>query len=107
MPTINGKEVVLIDRLTGKQWWELGSVAAAFEGLGEGASGKDVLRKLDWEDLCTLVRVMVASWEFDAPVGDPDVLESLGIEVVALGLECLGKMGELAPNAGESASART
>jgi len=107
MPQINGKEVMLRDKLTGKMWWELSPVVAAFGGLGEGASPKALFGALEWEDVCRLVRTLVTGWEFDGEPGDPVAMEALGSEVFELAVRCIERMTELMPKQGESASAST
>jgi len=110
MPQINGKEVVLIDHLTGKQWWELAPIVAAFGEAGSGGAvtAKALFRALDWDDVCLLVRVMVAGWEFDGDPGDPETMVTgLGLGVFELATLCIQHMTELMPQSGESASAST
>lgn len=107
MPTIGGKEVTFVERLTGKAWWELSPIVAVFGQLGESASPKALFEALTWGDVCRLVRVMVASWGFEGTPGDPAAMDALGPELFELAVSCIQRMTELMPQPGEPASART
>ena len=107
MPEINGKTFTLRETLTGKDWWALAPVMASFGGLDDDSTPKELLRRLEWDDLCTLVGVMVDSWELDGEPGDPAVMDALGPGLYELSTPCLQRLLALTAPSGEAESAST
>lgn len=107
MPEVNGKQIALRDRLTGKDWWALAPVMASFAELGEDATPKELLRCLEWEELCTLVQVMVVTWELEGEPGDPEFMDTLGLDLYAISRPCIQRLLDLTPAPGEAGSAST
>jgi len=102
MPTINGKQVIFLDKMPADIWWPLLPKIADL-----AAQGKP-LTALDFPSICDMVKGSVRSWEFDGEPSDSKAVAKLDPfqELLPLIREIDRVVGERMPT-GEAGSAST
>jgi len=98
MPEINGKAVVLADRLPARQWWTL------YPKVLEIKAGDKLLDKLGWDTSVEMCRSLVTSWEFEGDPKDAAAYEGLDfVDMVALVTEVFNHaIGLMARKSGDN-----